>query len=305
MMSIKNTLIINSILCLLFINNVHAFNLLLNGNFESGTNNWTNYPSSTGEFGIETNNVYEGNKAIYVCKQPDKSGYCYAKQTVNVEPLKNYKLSGYIYKNDSSVDYAKLRIIFLDSNGDKIKKSGTTDTWNIDTYILENNLNEWRYLSVIETTPTNAVQAIIYCYTSVREYPYRPALFDNIIFEECIIPVNVDSLDDSIKLEVINKIVPENGTSKIRCFLPLENMKYILNIYNINGHLVRALANYSGSGWVFQNYNGWIEFDWNGLDDNGKRLPIGLYIIILEASQAEYGITVKRKESITIGKRLK
>tara|TARA_B100000287_G_C20168503_1_gene597225 strand:- start:176 stop:598 length:423 start_codon:yes stop_codon:yes gene_type:complete len=68
---------------------------------------------------------------------------------------------------------------------------------------------------------------------------------------------------------------PFNPNTKIMYNLPEEQFVQI-TIYNILGHEVKTLVNkIEGAGLKTIN--------WNGLDDNNKKLPSGLYLYVLKA----------------------
>ncbi len=67
---------------------------------------------------------------------------------------------------------------------------------------------------------------------------------------------------------------PMSGATNIRFALP-SRMEISLNVYDITGRRVRTLAN-----GLFK--AGYHTVRWNGTDDNGRRLPSGLYIYMLK-----------------------
>ena len=70
-----------------------------------------------------------------------------------------------------------------------------------------------------------------------------------------------------------------------------------LEVYDIRGRLVRTLIDQEPSG-----SSGTVI--WNGTDNNGKKLRMGVYIIYLEAIHAEGGILDRGKKTVTLAARL-
>ena len=70
-----------------------------------------------------------------------------------------------------------------------------------------------------------------------------------------------------------------------------------LHVYDIRGRLVRTLIDQepsSGTGSIV----------WNGRDDQGRGLRMGVYIIYLEAINAKLGVLDRAKRSVVLAKRL-
>ncbi|QQS35576.1 MAG: lamin tail domain-containing protein [Ignavibacteriales bacterium] len=70
-----------------------------------------------------------------------------------------------------------------------------------------------------------------------------------------------------------------------------------IKIFDSKGRLVRTLANNSGSG-----NSGSIIFD--GLDDSGNALRIGIYIIYMEALNESSGVVETQKTTVVVARRL-
>ncbi|MBA4310056.1 MAG: hypothetical protein C0425_06930 [Chlorobiaceae bacterium] len=70
-----------------------------------------------------------------------------------------------------------------------------------------------------------------------------------------------------------------------------------VRIFDSNGRLVRTLANNQGSG-----SSGAITFD--GLDDSGNPLRIGIYVVLLEALNSSNGVEDKEKTVIVVARKL-
>ncbi len=71
--------------------------------------------------------------------------------------------------------------------------------------------------------------------------------------------------------------------------LPMSSAFVNVRLYDIKGRLIRTLANTEFSG-----SNG--SFVWNGLDDKGQRVRIGVYIVLFEANDptSHQSITIKK-----------
>jgi len=67
---------------------------------------------------------------------------------------------------------------------------------------------------------------------------------------------------------------PFSANATIRIGFKDANSKYNLNIYNIRGELVHRSSGHA---------NGYLDYNWNGCDNRGKRLPSGVYLISLKS----------------------
>jgi hypothetical protein len=79
--------------------------------------------------------------------------------------------------------------------------------------------------------------------------------------------------------------------------LPFEKGYVKIDIYDVAGRLVKRLFNNEPTG----NSRNVI---WDGRDNNGRLLPIGIYIIYLEAIQPEKGTKVFKKETVVLAGKL-
>ena len=112
---------------------------------------------------------------------------------------------------------------------------------------------------------------------------------ENSIFVQ-ILPSNVDL---SIKP---NPFSPFRSERTIISFeLPEKLSKVTVRIFDLKGRLIRKLADQT-----LQANKGDLIFD--GKDDNGKRLPIGVYIILMEATSRESEKTYSKTKTFVIGK---
>ncbi len=79
--------------------------------------------------------------------------------------------------------------------------------------------------------------------------------------------------------------------------LPVSTAIVNMKIYDIRGRLIRFLANNRSSG--SQN-----TIVWDGKDDNGEAARMGLYIVFVQALNAQAGILATGKKTVVLAKRL-
>ena len=84
-------------------------------------------------------------------------------------------------------------------------------------------------------------------------------------------------------------------TISYKLTVPTAIMK--LHVYDIQGHLVKILIDQEPSG-----STGSVL--WDGRDDEGRRLRMGVYILYLEAIHAEMGVLDRVKKTVTLAKKL-
>jgi hypothetical protein len=93
-----------------------------------------------------------------------------------------------------------------------------------------------------------------------------------------------------------NPFAPRRGEYTIISFsLPEVISRVTVRIFDIKGRLVRKLANQ-----VLQAYSG--DFVWNGYSEDGRRLPVGVYIINLEATSQESEKVYTERETVVIAR---
>ncbi|MEW6685284.1 MAG: lamin tail domain-containing protein [Candidatus Edwardsbacteria bacterium] len=80
--------------------------------------------------------------------------------------------------------------------------------------------------------------------------------------------------------------------------LPLTKALVVLSIYDIKGRLVRHLLDREESGTE-------RSLIWDGKDNEGNILPIGIYLVYLEAGSDERGSLVKAKTTVVLAKKLR
>ena len=72
------------------------------------------------------------------------------------------------------------------------------------------------------------------------------------------------------------------------------NLGYVkIEVFDVSGRLVRKLFNNEPTGTI-------RSVVWDGKNNEGRILPIGIYIIYLEAIQPEKGIKVSKKETVVL-----
>ena len=83
----------------------------------------------------------------------------------------------------------------------------------------------------------------------------------------------------------------------ISYFLPFTKGNVKIEIYNSTGRLVRRLFNNEPTGNT-------RSITWDGRNDEGKTMPIGIYIIFLEALNSDRGIKVFKKGAVVLAGQL-
>ncbi len=86
-----------------------------------------------------------------------------------------------------------------------------------------------------------------------------------------------------------------NDFATIDCQLPEPGYVANIRVFDANGHNVRRLvqnATLSATG----------RFRWDGLDDNGHKLPVGIYVVFTEIFNLQ-GKTKKFKQAVTLARR--
>lgn len=107
----------------------------------------------------------------------------------------------------------------------------------------------------------------------------------------------VQLLPPEMKLSVApNPFSPYRGEHTIFSFkLPEVISRMTLRIFDLKGRLIRKLVNQQ-----LQASTGNIV--WDGKDDNSKILPIGVYVVLMEATSFESEKVYKKKITVVIGK---
>ncbi|MFQ6091529.1 MAG: lamin tail domain-containing protein [bacterium] len=90
---------------------------------------------------------------------------------------------------------------------------------------------------------------------------------------------------------------PFEGETTISYELTVPTAIVKLEVYDIRGRLVRRLIDQESSGSTG-------EVVWTGRDDRNRRLRMGVYILYLEAMNAQMGVLDRAKKSVTLARRV-
>ncbi|MBA7705885.1 hypothetical protein ES703_114727 [subsurface metagenome] len=153
--------------------------LATNGDFENVTEDGTpvdwKISPSTVYYGTVLTPVQEGDRAAFVTKIENRSGWTLIYQQIKVVGVEgkeqSYTFSGYgRIHSSANIDYIKLRIKW--STGDN------SDSTDVTTK------GSWEFMSVTDTAPTGAIWAQIQCYVMIESGGSTdyPAYFDDIHF---------------------------------------------------------------------------------------------------------------------------
>lgn len=201
--------------------------------------------------------------------------------------LENYKFINILNRSDLGLINTGELILLKDLHGNVIDSVWYSDKWHNRNYVntrnrsierinpnLNGNDNSNWSTSVSSSGATPGLQNSIYTNLSQREQkisvspnPFSP---DN------------DGYED---FTIINYNLAQT-TAQIR-----------IKIFDSKGRLVRTLVNNSGSG-----NSGSIIFD--GLDDSGNALRIGIYIVYLEALNESSGVSETQKTTVVVARKL-
>jgi len=264
--------------------------LLQDRSLESNTTSyWTEVNLSS--FAIVNQAAGKVHSGLYSAKITDtkSSGYIY--QQINVTPGYWYCASGWFYDNDPN-GYGAVKIDWLDESGSSVGS---------DTSEYSTDYSTWQYLTThIVQAPADAEACKVKAYVKVTASTTT---------------LYVDDFSFTIS-EGKGEIVEEVKVIKIKDspFYPYEDLKphncliiynvpdstiKTLKVFDINGREVRTLLNRDTS------VNGKGSFYWNGRDDDGNVLPVGVYIVYIEAEEANGRRVAHGSASVIIGRRLK
>lgn len=133
---------------------LRALTLLVNPDFEAGTDGWTPSPGTT-IFQIVGSPVYSGSLAASVTSQSN-STKAIVQNVSGIIPNGHYSLSGYSYKDDMNVAQTRLRLAWYTSTDCSGSQLST-----IDSNILSGNTPAYHFLttgSVIAPTDARCAQ---------------------------------------------------------------------------------------------------------------------------------------------------
>jgi hypothetical protein len=110
--------------------------------------------------------------------------------------------------------------------------------------------------------------------------------------------VKPDSISSLLKIYP-NPFSPNGAEGKNQCLikyiLPHKQFKATCIIYNLNGVQVRNLSN-------DEIFDSELQFIWDGTNNNGWKLPVGVYPTILEIKNMKDGTSYTEKSLIVIGR---
>ena len=204
----------------------------------------------------------------YACIVQDSSGFIGLFPTHSCSILQ--PLNGWPRLNNS-----KDRIVLRDSTGKYIDTVAYDHHWGGGNgKSLERIHPDW---------PGNSSETWS---TSVSDLGSTPceqnSMFASSLHGKANISVNPDPFD--IKTTISYKLTVPRAIVK-------------LHVYDIQGRLVKTLIDQEPSG-----STGSIM--WNGKDDQGRGLRMGIYILYLEAIHAEMGVLDRAKKTVTLAKKL-
>jgi hypothetical protein len=283
-----------------------AQELLLNGGFERGEKgeetglegHWKGYGITEWQVGREEDGykVFEGTYSAQVADfvAPEGTyGYGYLYQIVPVEGGETYSLSGWVFDN-SPLGYGQIRIYWyesLDASGTHLGREKTNST--VD-------LPEYQFLSLEKiTAPLEAQSAKVAFYIALDNPGEAVLYFDQMSFKI------YSWKEEDFFLCVENSpfypgkdLAGQPEKAKIIYNLGEEGSAFLsLKVFDLRGNCVRLLCEEEGNslkGEVF----------WDGSNHQGKLLPLGVYIICLEAVIKEKRKTISQWKTVVLGKRL-
>ena len=206
--------------------------------------------------------------------------------------LKKYLLTDYRYKTLSGESSLGLlnsgeAVILKDVKGNIIDSVFYSDKWH------NKNISNLKNRSLERINPTLNSNDPLNWSTSVSNFGATPAE-QNSIF--------TDNLNSTANISVSpNPFSPDNDGFEdfaiINYNLSQPVAQVRIKIFDSRGRLVRTLANNLASG-----SNGSIVFD--GLEDDGQPMRIGIYIIFLEALNDNSGVVEILKTVVVVARKL-
>jgi len=151
-------------------------NKIINGSFESSTENWkTNSSNST--FEILNSPVKEGTQSAKIINSSTTS-YGVEQTVTNINPDQKYRISGYAHVVDTLPQKAFIRVAWYSS------PDGTGSQITTHDSPMLSDLTDWQLLEFFPDSPTTANSAKIRLLTA-----NGAALFDDLHFEVYIEPI--------------------------------------------------------------------------------------------------------------------
>jgi hypothetical protein len=240
-------------------------------NSSAGSDYWGTQSSSSGA------RVHGGTRSSYCAQNSDIAGqkydnYMSAYMThntgVNISGYTNVQISFWIwYDTENSYDYVSFQY-YKPSTGSWVqftngKFTGTGTTWAQKTFTVPAEAGttfkfRWRFYSDYSVTKEGAyIDDIAVTGSSAK----MAAAEQQLLPKEFALSQNYPN--------------PFNPTTAISFDLPKDE-HVVLNIYNINGQLVRTLVNEKKNA-------GSYKVIWNGLNESGKAVASGMYIYRIKA----------------------
>ncbi len=269
--------------------------LAVNTGFETGTEGvpekWSKYS------GILMQNDIYALSGLYCAQLNGNSGTSstkYIYQVVqDIQSGRNYCLSGYTLKNNAHIADVKLQIYFYSSNDGSGSNIGAVDSNSI---IL--NDNQWQFLStgVIQSPPESSSIKIRCTVTFIAPPVDASCYFDDISLEA----VQSDFSRAASFTVSQSPFSPYGGgrySESIISYSVTSASSVSLKIYDVTGRMVRTLIDTEiipSQGSVA----------WDGKDDNGDVVPVGIYICHIEAVEASTGRLTRDRKTIVVGKKL-
>ncbi len=112
--------------------------------------------------------------------------------------------------------------------------------------------------------------------------------------------VVLDDFNQDVGLEILNKHFSPFGDYKYNTigikYKNRNNSTLIIKIYDINQHIVKKLLETAEESVSL--------IEWDGKNESGSILPVGIYIIYFEFSDRNSGILKKGKKAVVLGKAL-
>lgn len=269
--------------------------LAINGGFETGSGGvpepWSNYS------GILRPNNEHALSGLYCAQLNGNSGTSSSKyiyQVVqDIQAGRNYCLSGYTLTNSADISAVKLQIYFYSSDDGTGSNIGAVDS---NSVVL--NDQDWQFLTtgVVQSPPESGSVKIRCTVTYIAPPVDASCYFDDISLEA----VQSDFTRDASFEVSQSPFSPYGGgrySESIISYSVTSASSVSLKIYDVNGRMVRTLMDTQiipSQGLVA----------WDGKDDNGDIVPVGIYICYIEAVEGSTGKLTRDKKTIVVGKRL-
>ncbi len=305
-----------SLFLLLFISNLYAGNLVIDGDFESGTKQyWNDYglkktPSGWNVITSTEGYIYSGVCAAKLTDSNKSASYIY--QVITVVSTSTYTASAHFY-DDFYETSGSLAIYWYETGNGTGKNIGKISTSTV-------NSSNWQYLSLENLTPPekanscklelrikNVVDGTYSIYVDSITFVqlFHEEEQEEEIYDETENEDNQNQEQRKERISVTGLLIENNVifTDKTKpqttlIYYGLESeFKVTIKIFDIKGNGVRILLDNCSVS------TGFVE--WDGTDDFGNVLPIGVYIVSLNGVNINNGKVIRKYMPVAIGKRLK